>query len=254
MALFYDTQSLFTRALTKIIRNPTLLFVNLFTPLLFLLLFSQLLQKLTSLPGFSGSYLAYLTPGILVLNAVTGAFQSGMSIVNDFNSGFLQKLLLTPVSRAAILLGRLMTDLLVFMIQSAIIVGVAMLIGLNIATGLTGLLLIFVTLAFFGLAWSGLLLALGLKTRKAETVSAVGNLLAFPLLFVSSALFPIAIMPLWAQTVSDYNPLSYASNVIRDLVQGGLAWGTFASAYLVIGLLAVVALSATLYQFRKVVS
>jgi ABC-2 type transport system permease protein len=231
-----------------------LLFVNLFTPLLFLLLFSQLLQKLTSLPGFSGSYLAYLTPGILVLNAVTGAFQSGMSIVNDFNSGFLQKLLLTPVSRAAILLGRLMTDLLVFMIQSAIIVGVAMLIGLNIATGLTGLLLIFVTLAFFGLAWSGLLLALGLKTRKAETVSAVGNLLAFPLLFVSSALFPIAIMPLWAQTVSDYNPLSYASNVIRDLVQGGLAWGTFASAYLVIGLLAVVALSATLYQFRKVVS
>jgi ABC-type multidrug transport system permease subunit len=98
------------------------------------------------------------------------------------------------------------------------------------------------------------LLALGLKTRKAETVSAVGNLLAFPLLFVSSALFPIAIMPLWAQTVSDYNPLSYASNVIRDLVQGGLAWGTFASAYLVIGLLAVVALSATLYQFRKVVS
>jgi ABC-2 type transport system permease protein len=129
-----------------------------------------------------------------------------------------------------------------------------MLLGLGIATGLPGLLLIFVTLAFFGLAWSGLLLALGLKTRKAETVSAVGNLLAFPLLFVSSALFPTSIMPLWAQTVSDYNPLSYASNVTRDLIQGGLTWGSFASAYIVIGLLAFVALSATLYQFRKVVS
>jgi len=254
MTLFYDTQSLFTRALTKIVRNPTLLFINLFTPLLFLLLFSQLLQKLTSLPGLSGSYLTYLTPGILVLNAVTGAFQSGMSIVNDFNSGFLQKVLLTPASRAAILLGRLMTDMLVLIIQSTIIIGVAMLLGLGIATGLLGLLLIFVTLAFFGLAWSGLLLALGLKTRKAETVSAVGNLLAFPLLFVSSALFPTSIMPHWAQTVSDYNPLSYASNVTRDLIQGGLTWGSFASAYIVIGLLTVVALSATLCQFRKVVS
>ena len=94
MAILYDTQSFFTRALTKIVRNPTLLFVNLFTPVLFLLLFSQLLQKLSVFLGPTGSYLAYLTPGILVLNAVTGAFQSGMSIVNDLNSGFLSKVLL----------------------------------------------------------------------------------------------------------------------------------------------------------------
>jgi ABC-2 type transport system permease protein len=254
MTLFYDTQALFTRALTKIVRNPTLLFVNLFTPLLFLLLFSQLLQKLTSLPGLSGSYLTYLTPGILVLNAVTGSFQSGMSIVNDLNSGFLQKLLLTPVKRAAILLGRLMTDLLVLIIQSTIIIGVAMLLGLSITTGLLGLLLIFVTLAFFDLAWAGLLLAVGMKTRKAETVAAVGNLLAFPILFVSSALFPTSIMPKWAQTVSNYNPVSYASNVTRGLIQGGLTWSTLVSAYAVIGLMAIVTFTVTLYQFRKVIS
>ena len=254
MTLFYDTQSLFTRALTKIVRNPTLLFVNLFTPLLFLLLFSQLLQKLTSLPGLSGSYLTYLTPGILVLNAVTGSFQSGMSIVNDLNSGFLHKLLLTPVSRAAILLGRLMTDILVLIIQSTIIIVVAILLGLGIATGSLGLLLIFVTLAFFDLAWAGLLLAVGMKTRKAETVAAVGNLLAFPILFVSSALFPISIMPQWAQTVSNYNPVSYASNLTRYLIQGGLTWSTFVSAYAVIGLMAILTFAATLYQFRKVLS
>ena len=254
MTLFYDTRSLFTRALTKTVRNPTLLFINLFTPLLFLLLFSQLLQKLTTLPGTSGSYLAYLTPGILILNAVTGSFLSGMAIVNDLNSGFLHKILLTPASRTAILLGRLLNDLLIMMIQSAIIIGVAMLLGLTIATGVPGLLLIFVTLAFFDLAWSGLLLSVGLKSRKAETVSAVGNLLAFPLLFISSALFPTSIMPAWAQTVSKYNPLSYASDVTRDLIKGGLTWGTFASAYAIIGLIAVVTFAATLYQFRKVIS
>ena len=163
-------------------------------------------------------------------------------------------MLLTPANRSAILLGRLMCDLLVMMIQSGIIIGVALLLGLTIVTGVPGLLLIFVTLAFFDLAWSGLLLSVGLKTKKAETVSAVGNLLAFPLLFISSALFPVSIMPAWAQTVSKFNPLSYASNVTRDLIQGGLTWGTFATAYAIIGLIAVVTFAATLYQFRKVIS
>ncbi len=221
MTLLYDTRSVASRALTKIFRNPTLLFVQLITPLLFLFLFSQLLQKLTILPGVSGSYLEYLTPGILLLNTIFGALQSGMSIVNDINSGFLQKMLLTPVNRAAILLGRLLSDMLVLVIQSIIIIIVAVLLGLTVATGVGGLVLIFVTILFFDLAWAGLLLAVGLRTKKAETVSAVGNLMAFPLIFISSAIFPVAIMPQWAQTVSSYNPVTYASNVVRDLLQGG---------------------------------
>ncbi|HML02854.1 MAG TPA: ABC transporter permease [Candidatus Bathyarchaeia archaeon] len=254
MTLLYDTESLFKRALTKVVRNPSVLFAMLLQPLLFLLLFSQLLQKLTSLPGLSGSYINYLTPGILVMTAILGSFQPGMSIVNDLNSGFLQKLLLTPVNRAAVLLGRLMTDMLVLIIQSAIIIAVAIPLGLSIATGLPGLVLILATLVFFGMAWAGLLLAVGIKTRKAETLSAIGNLLALPIIFVSSALFPTRIMPQWAQTVSDYNPVSYASNVARDLIQGGLTWSTFISAYSVIGIMAIVTFAATLYQFRKVIS
>lgn len=253
MTLFYDIQSLFQRALTKLWRNPTLLFVHLFTPLLFLILFSQLLQKLGIFLGPTGSYLAYLTPGILVLNLVIG-MPTGQSIVSDLDSGFLQKVLLTPASRSAILLGRLMSDILVLMAQSAIIIGVAMLLGLRIATGVGGLLLIFVTFAFFGLAWFGLSLALGLKTKNAETLSAVSNIIALPLIFISSGLFPTSIMPLWARTVSDYNPLSYVSNVTRGLVEGGLTWSTFASAYAVIGVIAIVTFGATLYLFRKVVS
>lgn len=254
MTLLYDTQSMFIRALTKIVRNPTLLFVNLFTPLLFLILFSQLLQKLGTFLGPTGNYLAYLTPGILVFNGVIGSFQSGMSVVNDFNSGFLQKALLTPINRAAVLLGRLMADILVLILQSVIIIGVASLMGLRIVTGAAGLLLVFATVAFFGLAWSGLLLTVGLASRKAETVSAVGNLLVFPLIFISTALFPTAILPLWARDVSNYNPLSYAATVIRDLIQGGLTWNTFLVSYGVIGFMALLTFAATLFQFRRVIS
>jgi ABC-2 type transport system permease protein len=222
--------------------------------LVFLLFFSQLLQKLAIFPGISGSYLAYLTPGIIVMTGVLVAPQSGMSIVNDLNSGFLQKLLSTRVSRPAILLGRLIADVLMMLIQAIIIIVVAILMGVTIVTGLSGILLILVTVVFFGLAWSGLFLAVGMRTRKPETLSSVASFVGFLLLFVSTAMFPVAIMPSWAQTVSDFNPVSNASDVARSLIQGGLTWSTFASAYAAIGLMAIISFAAALYQFKKVIS
>ena len=97
---------------------------------------------------------------------VTGAFQSGMSIVNDLNSGFLQKVLLTPASRSAILLGRLMNDLLVLMVQSAIIIGVAMLMGLSIATGVRWTVAYFRDSCFLRTCLVGALTCRGLEDKK----------------------------------------------------------------------------------------
>ena len=254
MTLFYDVESIFERHLTKLVRNPTLLATNLVTPLLFLFLFSQLLQKLSVFPGVSGSYLAYLTPGIVVLISLMGGTLSGVSIVNDLNSGFLSKMLLTQVSRPAILLGRLLTDVTVVVLQGLLTLGVAVAMGVNIVTGVGGVVLILVTAAAFELALCGVFLAVGMRTRKTETISAIGNILFFPLVFVSSAMFPATFFPSWAQTISEYNPVSYASNVTRELVQGGLTTNNLVSAYLVIGVIAVAAFTATLVQFRKVIS
>ena len=254
MTLLYDVQSLLQRYLTKLVRNPTLLATNLLTPLLFLFLFSQLLTKFSVFPGVSGSYLDYLAPGIVMLNAMIGAPQGGVSIANDLNSGFLSKLMLTQVSRPAILLGRLLTDAFVVVVQSFMTIVVAVAMGVTIATGIPGILLMLVTAAFFELALSGIFLAVGMKSRKTETISALSGVLFFPLIFVSSAVFPTSFFPAWAQTVSRYNPVSYASNVTRAFIQGGLTWSTLVSAYTAIGLIALVAFAATLYQFRKVVS
>lgn len=252
--MIYDTESLLRRYLTKLVRNPTLLATNLVTPLLFLFLFSQLLQKLSIFPGVFSNYLTYLTPGIVILNAMTSATLSGVSMVNDLNSGFLSKMLLTQVSRPAILLGRLLTDVSIAVVQSIITIVVAIGMGVVFVTGFPGILLILATVAFFELALSGIFLAIGMRSRKTETISAIGSVLFFPLIFVSSAMFPTAFFPAWAQTISRYNPVSYASDVARGLVQGGLTWSTLASAYMVIGFIALATIAATLYQFRKVIS
>ena len=255
MTLLSDTVYIFVRYLKKLVRNPILLFFSLFQPIIFLVLFTQLLSKFSSLivlPG--GSYLEFATAGILLQNAFGSALQSGNSIVADIDSGYLQKMLVTPVKRPAILLGRLTSDAFRVVVQSAIILGLAYALGAFVTTGVVGILLIFFTIAFFGLAWSGISLALGIKTRSSETVFAIGGFLTFPLLFLSTALFPIDFMPSWVQTISMFNPISYAVNAIRVLMTNGYDWSTILPAWGVIGLVAVITLSATLYQFRKVVS
>ena len=257
MTLASDTWYIFIRYLKKLIRNPILLFFSLFQPIIFLVLFTQLLTNLSNFPGIlpkGVSYLEFATAGILLQNAFGSALQSGTSIVFDIDSGFLQKMLVTQVSRAAILLGRLTSDAFRVFVQSAIILVLAYVLGASVTTGIVGILLIFFTIAFFGLAWSGISLALGMKTRSSETVFAIGGFLTFPLLFLSPALFPISFLPDWVQNVSMFNPVSYAINAIRTLMITGFDWMVILPAWGVIGLIAALTLGATLVQFRKVVS
>jgi ABC-2 type transport system permease protein len=257
MSILSDTRYIFVRYLKKLVRNPILLFFSLFQPIIFLILFTQLLTNLSNFPGIlpvGVSYLEFATAGILLQNAFGSALQSGNSIVLDIDTGYLQKMLVTPVSRYAILLGRLSSDAFRVVIQSAIIIGLAYALGARAVTGIIGVLLILFTLAFFGLAWSGISLALGMKTRSSETVFAIGGFITFPLLFLSPALFPLSFLPSWVQTVSMFNPISYAVSASRTFMITGYDWATILPAWGVIGLVAVVTLSATLYQFRKVVS
>ena len=255
MTLLYDTQSLLVRNLTKLFRNPILFGTVLIEPLILFLVFSQVFQKFSAfLPDSSGGYLAYLLPGIVIMGAMVSSPQSGVSLANDLNSGFLSKMLVTPAARPAILLGRLLTDVLVVVAQSVITIVVAIAMGVTIATGLPGVFLILLTVAFFELALSGIFLAVGMKTRKTETLSALSGFLYLPMIFLSSAMFPVSFLPSWAQTVSKYNPVTYVSDVTRELVQGGLTLSMFASAYVLIGIIAIVTFAVTLYQFRKVIS
>ncbi|MDA4122952.1 MAG: ABC transporter permease [Thaumarchaeota archaeon] len=257
MTLLWDTRNLFIRALKKLTRNPILIFFSLFQPIIFLVLFTQLFHDFNLLPGFPPgvSYLQFAAAGILLQNAFSSALQSGTSIVDDLNSGFLQKMLVTQVARPAILLGRLLTDACRVTVQSIIILALAFALGFRIESGIPGFLLIIFIIAFFGFAWSGISLAIGMRTRSTETVFGIGFTLSFPLLFMSTALVPVSFMPTWMQDVSSVNPITYAVNAVRDLsLPGYFSLSAELTALGVIAGIAVVTMGATLYLFRKVVS
>src|SRR5207249_1596610 len=215
MSFISDSFHLFVRWMKKLIRNPILIFFSLFQPVIFLVLFTQLFSKFGQLLGPGVSYTVFATAGIVLQNAFSSAFQSGTAVVDDIKSGFLAKMLATPVNRSAILFGRLLSDVFRVVAQTIIILVLAFALGVYPATGFIGYLLVIFTVAFFGLAWSGISLALGLKTKSAETVFGIAGALTFPLLFMSTALVSQGFMPSWMQTVSSYNPISYAVNAIR---------------------------------------
>src|SRR5467141_381330 len=265
MTLASDSYYMFLRWMKKLVRNPILLFFSLFQPIIFLVLFTQLFSSFGLLLG-GINYTIFATAGIVLQNAFSSAFQSATAVVDDIKSGFLTKMLATPASRASILLGRLLSDAFRVFAQSLIILVLAYGLGVFPITGFIGYGLILFTVAFFGLAWSGISLALGLRTKSAETVFGIAGFLTFPLLFMSTALVDTSLMPDWMKSVSNYNPISFAVNAMRNMITGclpghlmsncttGFDWSTILQAYGVIALIGVLTLGATLYLFRKVVS
>ncbi len=247
-----DVWYMFTRSFRKLLRNPALFIMSLVTPIIFLGIFTQLYSYLGNMPGFpSGGYLDFAVAGIMLMMTFSTAMQSGSSIIEDYDSEFLSKLLVTPVSRSAILFGRLLSDAAKILIQSVILLVLATLLGANFVTGIPGVLLILVTITLFGVAWSGISLSAGLATKSAETVSGLSMLLVFPLVFISTAFMPLTLLPGWMQTASSINPISYTTDAIRALTTTGFEWGTIAAAFGILLFIAFLGLGTTMHQFRK---
>src|ERR671921_1273397 len=218
MSLIQDSWHLFNRTNTRLVRKPFLIFFSLFQPIIFLLLFTQRFSRFACVPGFpADNYLLFAVPGIILQNSFTSAFQSGTAIVDDLKSGFLAKMLVTQVNRQSILLGRITADSARVAVQTLIIFTIGYAMGAHPATGVPGLLLMLLISALFGLAWGGLSILIGLRTRSSESVFAIAGFLTFPLLFMSTALVPASFMPGWMQNVSKVNPVSYGVDAIRVL-------------------------------------
>jgi len=168
----------------------------------------------------TADYFSFMSVGILSFVVLFTTMFSGMSIVWDRRLGFLNKVLSTPVARGSILMSKVLSAVIRSLIQAAIVLSFAFLLGLTLGPDFTplNLLGVFAALFLISLGLSSIFILIAIRSTRWETHMAVMNLLNLPLLFASNALFPISLMPDWLQAFAKVNPVTYATDATRQLL------------------------------------
>lgn len=236
MRFLHDCWFVCWRELLHFVRSKVSILAAIIQPLVWLLLVGHIFQATRALPGFPArSYLDFMTPGILAMVALFGGSFAGMTIVWDRRVGFLSKLLALPISRSAIVVGKMLSVAIRTSLQLLIVLLVAFLLGVRSATGVWGIPVLLLIAMLLTFAFSGISITVGALVKQPETFWAVVNFLTVPLLFTSSALFPLEFVPSWLRTMAYFNPVTYAIDSIRALMIGGQQWDAVASGILVVG-------------------
>jgi ABC-2 type transport system permease protein len=214
------------RHIRALIRQPIWVFITLVQPLIWLLLYGALFKRVVEIPGFgAGSYLDFLTPGIIVMSALFSSGWSGMALLDDLDRGVLDRFLVSPVSRVSLIAGRLAQGALIVIVQSLILVGLALISGAELAGGPVGVLVLIAGSILLGWSFGSLSNGLALIVRREETLIAAVNLVILPLTFLSTVFMQRSLTPAWIQDVSKVNPVDWAVTAGREAVARDPDWG-----------------------------
>ena len=222
------------RWLVKTTRNPFVVVGSLVQPVIFLVLFTEVFGgavggALTQALGPDISYVTYLTPAIIIQSALVAAAGSGIGLVDDMENGMFEKVLVSPINRAAMFLGKSLSEIVRIIVQTLIILALGYVllwfdtggeVGTYIETGILGALGIVLIAIVFAVWFTAFSNIVALVTEDQESTIIGANLLQFPLLFVSSAFLPVDILPNWVQVVATFNPITYGVDAARALMLG----------------------------------
>jgi ABC-2 type transport system permease protein len=211
-----EISALTWRLFIQLIRRPSTLFAGILQPLIWLLLFAALFSKapIDFLPG-SSSYGEFLGAGLIVFTAFSGALNAGLPLMFDREFGFLNRLLVAPLSsRSSIVISSVIYITSISLLQSFAIMATSALLGYGWPS-LGGFLLIAITLLLLVFAITGLSLGLAFVLPGHIELIAIIFIANLPVLFASTALAPISFMPEWLGWIASINPLTFAIEPIR---------------------------------------
>ncbi len=240
------------RRLNVFIRQPGFLIITLIQPVIWLFLFGNLFRRVVELPGFgAASYLDFLVPGVVVMNAISANMWAGMNSLEEIDRGTLNRFLITPVSRAALMNANVVEYALSTTIQSAIIVLLGWAAGAHYPGGLAGVLVLIGTSILLGTVFGAFSNAIGMLARQRETIIALNTMLLLPLTFLSSAFMAGNLMPGWMRTISDGNPVTWALNSSRAALAADADWPRAAGFAGLLLALATLMVALSLRTFRS---
>lgn len=219
---WYMTQ----RQLKALLRQPAFMVITLIQPVIWLFLFGALFRKVVELPGFGGgSYLDYLVPGVVVMSALSSAMWVGMGTMEEIERGTLNRFLVTPVSRGALMNASVLNQNISTAVQSVVIVLLGKAGGADYPGGVGGLAVLLLASILLATLMGAFSNAIGMLTRQRESIIGINTFLLLPLTFLSSAFMKPALMPSWMRHVADFNPVNWALTAARSAMSADPDWG-----------------------------
>ncbi|MEU1407245.1 ABC transporter permease [Streptomyces sp. NPDC005728] len=229
--LLHDTALVYGRYLRQSLRSRFALLFGVLTPLLYLLFFGPLL---TDLPlGEEGTSWQVLVPGLLLQLGLFGALFAGFTIIMENAQGVVERMRVTPVSRLALLLGRVLRDATVFVLQAVLLVLAAVVMGLR--APLPGILIGFAFVALLTLSLASLSYAVAMRVRTPQEFGPLINALSMPSMLLSGLMLPMTLAPTWLDVLSHFVPFRYLVDAVRDAYVG-----QYTSAHMLYGVLVAV--------------
>jgi len=253
MKLLRDTWLVFGRYFGIFIHNPVWVFVGVLQPVLYLLLFAPLLKPLAAIRGFpaGGAYNVFV-PGLLVQLGMFGAAGVGFSLISELRMGVIERLRVTPVSRVALLFGRALRDMLTIVVQSLILILIALPFGLSINP--LGVVVVLALIGLIGLLTASIAYAVALAVRSEDSYAPIVFTATLPILLLSGVLLPMTIAPQWLQSIAHLNPLLYAVDAARAIFLGHLADPSVSKGVAILAILAGISVVIGARQFGRAVA
>ena len=239
MSFVTDTWNVFARAMRLSLRQPLWVAIGVLQPILYLTLFGPLLVPLASAPGFPpGDAWVVFVPGLLVQLGIFGGAFVGFGIIAEWRSGVIDRELVTPASRVALITGRVLRDVVVLVVQAMILIACALFFGLRIPfeAAVLGLIMI----GLLGASFSYLSYSAGLMTKSEDAFAPLVNMISLPILLLSGILLPMSLAPQWLQILSDINPFKHIVTAVRAIFRGEVgSWETGLGLVLALALIGI---------------
>jgi ABC-2 type transport system permease protein len=230
MTALRHTWQVALRYIRALLRQPAWVGISLVQPVIWLLLFGALFKRTVDIPGFSGgSYIEFLTPGVVVMLAISSAGWTGMGFIEDINRGTMDRLLVSPIWRGALNLGSVAQSVLSIVIQSLIVIGLSLAVGAHFHNGLAGIAVLVTMAGLLGAVFASLSNGVAVLTRQRETLIGIVTMVMLPLTFLSSALMQQSLLPGWIDWIARFNPVNWAAEAGRSAASADADWGLIAT-------------------------
>ena len=215
MNFIRDTLLVFRRQERLALRQPAWVIIGLTQPILYLALFGPLLKGLpgASLGGGGNAY-RFFVPGLLIQLALFGSTFVGFAIISDWRSGVIERFRVTPVSRLAIMAGRVLRDVVTLFVQAVVLVLAGVAFGLR--APLPGVLIGLAFIAVVAVSLAAVSYTVGLLTKSEDVLAPALNMVMVPLMLLSGIMLPLVLGPGWLQAIGRATPFRYIIDAMRD--------------------------------------